>query len=546
MASDPSWGTNRRRQAFSFSIALRPSIARRARIVRAAAPPPTCEESVHYPVFDPHDPRHNPAIDTPLWDDGYYSPQEPGSRSPVGWIQSLPKRSLRKARSGLVALRSGLQRRAAVFCANRSSRKPRPWPLLDPTGDHHDGSFPSTVSEASTEEDSDFGTHLHRTECNDSSSLSHDLDKCLDNWPFAMTITDNPFQELTGGYCSPKMFLAETASSIFPRGPAEENVVGLPLNTAFPSEEYPPLDDYIMTRSDSEFEELHPEDSLSSRSLAEPEASYNAIINEITHSAVPSLRNTLFISPTVLLPSASSPQISGSPVHTTEPRNSEDITHKGLPGQAETREESQIASAEQSTVPMRPSDGLNRPSDRGMDANAIEQTLESTIRSHVPSPRAKSISSAKLSAKESTQARCSTESKKPATSNAVTQTVSQSVGSNTEPRTSGDTALLSDTQEPWSARPSEEATLTDLTSVSNTIGTPAENGDLISLLSFRDEYFLVDGKTRGHPDRGGNPVKAECSVVSEESMCIRSSLDRSSSVRSLDLPEIFGPGSYFS
>lgn len=143
--------------------------------VRPLSPRPICEERLHYPVYDPQDPRHNPPAGAPSWpQDGYYMAQPSNTRDSVHWMQSLPGRSLRKARSGFLALRSGMQRNQL---ARRDGRKGNMFIVWSPSdssegsSDQQEDDFPSTISEASTEEDFDFGTGLYRTPCNCSSAL---------------------------------------------------------------------------------------------------------------------------------------------------------------------------------------------------------------------------------------------------------------------------------------------------------------------------------------------------------------------------------------
>ena len=136
---------------------------------RPPTPSPTCEERIHYPVFNPHDPRHNPAATFPLWIRNDYRDSEDSSDtlSTARWMQSLPQRSLRKARSGILAF-GGSRSRA------QSHRRdiPRSWLSSGSNGssDAEDTSFPSTISEASTENEHGFGTDLYRTRCNGSST----------------------------------------------------------------------------------------------------------------------------------------------------------------------------------------------------------------------------------------------------------------------------------------------------------------------------------------------------------------------------------------
>lgn len=76
---------------------------------------PTCLERIHYPVFDPLNPNHNPAAAIAL-------PQSPPprrhdlqassseSQKQGSWLEEFPRRSIHKARSGLLAIRASLLR----------------------------------------------------------------------------------------------------------------------------------------------------------------------------------------------------------------------------------------------------------------------------------------------------------------------------------------------------------------------------------------------------------------------------------------------------
>ncbi|KAF4167476.1 hypothetical protein CNMCM6936_004931 [Aspergillus lentulus] len=158
------------KQTLSSSLALRSPLNSRNRIERPATPPASCEELAHYPVFNPRDPRHNPAASASLWlQSDYCRSQASRTQNSVSWMQDLPRRSLRKARSGLLALRSGMQRRPLPGGHARRSDIPSIWSSRDSTEGSSDH-FPSSVSDASTEDDHEFGTGLYRTARNHSSS----------------------------------------------------------------------------------------------------------------------------------------------------------------------------------------------------------------------------------------------------------------------------------------------------------------------------------------------------------------------------------------
>lgn len=150
-----------------------------SKIVRPPTPPPTCEERVHYPVFNPHDPRHNPTAIPPSWIRGSYSLSEDSSstQNTSRW-HSLSERSLRKARSGLDAIRSGMHRRPSVDQLGPRRNIPGLWMSTDSRAssiDRPNSSFPSTISEASTDDEFEFGTDLYRTRPNGSSAWNLEI-----------------------------------------------------------------------------------------------------------------------------------------------------------------------------------------------------------------------------------------------------------------------------------------------------------------------------------------------------------------------------------
>ncbi|KAE8158361.1 hypothetical protein BDV40DRAFT_307874 [Aspergillus tamarii] len=544
-------------------------------IVRPPAPPPSCEESVHYPVFNPLDPRHNPAVVTSSWNrGGYYTFRNTNLERPVSWVQSLPKRSLRRARSGLIALRMGIQRRASIFGTNRTANIPRAWPPSDATegssDQQDDASFPSTISEASTEEDSDFGTHLHRTECNDASSLSNNADKCFDNWPFSVTITDlNPFQELAEGYWPPGLFLTEAANSIFPRDSTEgNNGLGLQISRGLTTGDYIQLDDFFMNESDSESGDSLPRLSRSSKSLPEPGCSQiTGAEAEPSHLTILTPLPNNLLAPLSLRDSSingNTSQIMSPLPSPSLPRTpTSDGQSSGRFYTSRTPQVSNAALVVESRGLIDRVGGYSYNSMSRMEGEVEDQVLGSSIH-HESSPdvQVEPSHSDCQSTTEEAQTQDIPESgtndnlsndpvcAAPTSSLGLADATSEMHNDDDHPspsRPSGDTGGLGCSdftggQTPWSARPSEEVTVTDLTSVSNNLWTPIENGDLASLLSFTNEYFFVDGKTSGHPDRGDNPTKAERSIISDGSLYNELGHNRSPSAGTLDIPEIIGPG----
>lgn len=132
------------------------------RIARPHTPPSTCEESVHYPIFNPRDPRHNPSAVSPS---GFNLSEDSSHlQSTEHKIHSFPQRSLRRARSGFLAIRAGIHRRPRE--QNPRHTIPGTWMpsgLNRSSSDHQADSFPSMISEVSTENEHEFGVDLYRT-----------------------------------------------------------------------------------------------------------------------------------------------------------------------------------------------------------------------------------------------------------------------------------------------------------------------------------------------------------------------------------------------
>jgi hypothetical protein len=120
-------------------------------------PQPTCEERIHYPVYNPENPRHNPS-------DCRRNSQNSSadSQKQLHWVQDLHRRSIRKAQSGLLSLREGLLR-----LSTRNDDDNDTGSMLERPQSHINGrrkqayGFPG-ISDASTQEDGNFGLGLYR------------------------------------------------------------------------------------------------------------------------------------------------------------------------------------------------------------------------------------------------------------------------------------------------------------------------------------------------------------------------------------------------
>lgn len=85
------------------------------------------------------------------------------------------------------------------------------------------------------------------------------------------------------------------------------------------------------------------------------------------------------------------------------------------------------------------------------------------------------------------------------------------------------------------------AEVTSRTSMSIGPWSPVD-GEIRFSGSFRDEYYLVDGKTSGnHPDRGDQPVKAGQRIICDGSIHGGPGLDRTPSSRIREVTELMSP-----
>ena len=116
---------------------------------------------IHYPVFNPQDPRHNPVAANPSFTNSDYPLQNDDS---LQQKRSFPGRSLQKARSGLSALTSGIQRRATnyrddIFETWRTTERG-----TFPFDNRHDLTSQAPSSVVSTKEDNESLADAYRTQ----------------------------------------------------------------------------------------------------------------------------------------------------------------------------------------------------------------------------------------------------------------------------------------------------------------------------------------------------------------------------------------------
>ncbi|KAL3490535.1 hypothetical protein BJX62DRAFT_137918 [Aspergillus germanicus] len=491
----------------TFPVSIRSSRRRRSRLSGPPTPPSACEESAHYPVFNPEDPRHNPTLRANEWPDdanGLSQTAHPtGSRH---WMQSLPGRSLRRARSGLQALRSGLHRRSVHQTSDGEVvTNGVLWPSSDSaeaSSDQHERRFSSTVSEASTEEDYDFGTHLYRTGCN-YPGLSDDIDDMhpspLTSLPTSSTEAGRP---LTNGlYPTPEDSPGEDLSPVTPdsdnpsptdahHGVQDEQTA---VNPATTSSSTPP---------DEEFES--PVESLSS---------IGSLISGISDAAIP-------LDETMADPSA------GDGLQTSEsivPVEETDVTS--------------VFCVTSPTASENPHTTQTPDDESAIEEEAGELAAKDTS---VPeSPHTDNIADDTGSLhEEETVLECQLNNV------AVPEVALGDIGDLNYFLTLNrlDDSDLSGSKSS-DEDPSPNSLSEDDANGPISPWIPLDKGDRTSLLSLRDEYFLVDGKSTDlRPDRGNNPIKRERAFSGDGGLHSGPGLDRALSLRTQEIPEIIGPG----
>lgn len=127
---------------------------------------PTCLERIHYPVFDPHNPQHNPtAVSTgqqsPLGHRQYFQASSSESNRQSSWLEDFPRRSIHKARSGLLAIRASIFRLSSRENSDLSDSVIEKLSRENASPERN-GAREAGLSSA-TEEDLSFGIRLYRT-----------------------------------------------------------------------------------------------------------------------------------------------------------------------------------------------------------------------------------------------------------------------------------------------------------------------------------------------------------------------------------------------
>ncbi|PYI05237.1 hypothetical protein BO78DRAFT_387916 [Aspergillus sclerotiicarbonarius CBS 121057] len=539
-------GPTRRRQSLSLSLAIRPSVSRRNRL---SIPPPNCEESIHYPVFNPRNPRHNPSVASSPWhQDDYYLPEPSNSSRSIRWMQSLPKRSLRKVHSGLLSFRPGLRRRSIPAHPSRSDDIPSLWSSTDSAKDSSDQQgtlYSSTVSEASTEEDVEFGSDLQRISCNYPPEPDGDMDRYLRSLPTPFAWEDGTLS--SGSTIGPSR-RAEVLTPTVPkarstRSPSTRTVgtgshdtaprdgisgdgTGKEMSPA--SGPAQPIASMAFSRSPSEsyFSQSTGSDMEGLCITAAVPSNGGAAKPQLPSETVESDRGASSGSckPTSNILSVPIIEISSCrPVMTSASRDSY------------ASESPLILDAELAMESLELCERLElNEGQSGDDGASLPDSLVYT-ESHSP----EAVDSSNIQLNAGTPLPDTHESDHGDNTPGHTIDVRDNAG----PQGTGNRAApCNDSTEniPFTTGGADHPNDQD-TDVVSVLQSQSSQDDLASLLALRDEYFLVDKSNDMRPDRGNNATKAERSFSGDGCLYSGPGLDRNSSTRVHDIPEIIGP-----
>ncbi|PYH61426.1 uncharacterized protein BO96DRAFT_383618 [Aspergillus niger CBS 101883] len=487
-------------------------------------------KSAHYPVFDPRNPRHNPSLAQ-----GDYYPAGPSNPSrSVRWMQSLHKKSIRN--SGLLSFRPGFRRRPIP--ASHSDDIPSLWSSTDSKGssDQQGTLYSSTVSEASTEEDVEFGTDLQRISCNYPPEADGNMDRYLRSLPGQLVWEDGtvssestvvPHRE-TGESLNLRFSNAQSSkpSNNKDIGTESPNVASTdgtggdnsqPMDPTSPSRN--PSESYFSQAAGSETGGLCITAPVPSNSgTPEPQLPSGTVDSDRDGAASASRPSNLSVP---IIETGSSRPVGTSANMTSYVSNS------------------QITDAELAIESLELCQKLELGENHDRERDVTHEACE--IAGH--------------SASHSPGAVDSTNSHSPATPSTGFLELSNHGGD--IPRitidmrvTSGQvqegagnrTVRCNDSTENIPLIPARaEDRLSEHSADASVLRSQSSQDDLASLLALRDEYFLVDKSNDLRPDRGNNATKAERSFSGDGCLYSGPGLDRNSSTRVRDIPEIIGP-----
>ncbi|KAJ5599536.1 hypothetical protein N7450_000603 [Penicillium hetheringtonii] len=140
----------------------------------------TCLEKIHYPIFDPRNPNHNPhtahaLLQSPTRNRQEFQTSSSESNKQSSWLEEFPRRSIHKARSGLLAIRASLLRFSSREGSDLSETYLAGVPREDPTHERDYIRRPGLSS--TTQEDLSFGVGLYRTATSPWTGVTDGLDE---------------------------------------------------------------------------------------------------------------------------------------------------------------------------------------------------------------------------------------------------------------------------------------------------------------------------------------------------------------------------------
>jgi len=139
----------------------------------------TCLEKIHYPIFDPRNPDHNPhtayaLLQSPSRNRQKFQASSSESHKQSSWLEEFPRRSIHKARSGLLAIRASLLRFSSREGSDLSETYLAGVSREDPTRERDHIRRPGLSS--TTQEDLSFGVGLYRTATSPWAGVTDGLD----------------------------------------------------------------------------------------------------------------------------------------------------------------------------------------------------------------------------------------------------------------------------------------------------------------------------------------------------------------------------------
>ncbi|XRM48625.1 hypothetical protein ABZX51_011536 [Aspergillus tubingensis] len=507
-------GRSRRRQSLSFS-SLRPSMSRNRR--PSTPPPTTCEESAHYPVFDPQNPRHNPSLASTSWQQ---------------WMQSLPKKSMGKMHS--LSFRPRFRRRP-IPRPSHNDDIPSLWSSTDSakgSSDQQGTLYSSTVSEASTEEDVEFGTDLQRISCN--YPPDGNMDRYLRSLPGPFVWEDGtvssestvvPHRE-TEEFLTLTFSNARSTSSNKDRGTESHNVASTdaiggdnPQPMIPSSSSRNPSESYFLQAAGSGTEGLCIAVPVPSNSGAsEPQLPSGTVDSDKDGAA-----------------SASRPSNLSVPIVDTSSARPVGTSANMVPYVSN----SLIIDAELAIESLELCQRLELGESHDGEQVVTYEAYENAGHSASHSPGAVDSTNSPFPKLPSTEI--------PGLSNhggevpRITIDMRVTSGQVQEGASNRIVRCIDSTENMPLIPARAEDRLSEHSTDASVLRSQSSQDDLASLLALRDEYFLVDKSNDLRPDRGNNATKAERSFSGDGCLYSGPGLDRNSSNRVHDIPEIIGP-----